>query len=133
MTGSEYTFDGLDDFEQTLSRMIEKEYPQEFRSLVVQVAHELQGRVKENSPKKTGNLRRNWKVGAIRKEGDTYYIDVYNNTEYAEPVEYGHRGRNGKGFIPGSHMLAISLEEVNARLPDFLRDWLSDFLNCHEL
>ena len=89
--------------------------------------------VKENTPKKTGRLQDSWKVGKIEKRGDEYYIEVYTNVEYAEPVEYGHRTRGGKGFVKGKHMMAISLEEVSARLPAYLQEWLNDFISTHDL
>lgn len=133
MSRTEYRFDGLDALEQQLSRMIEEEYPAEFRALVIQIAYELQGKVKEKTPRKTGWLQDNWKVGPIVKKGDTYYIEVYNNVEYVEPVEYGHRNRGGRGFVPGKHMMELSLEELNQALPGYLREWLSDFISTHDL
>ena len=54
MSRTEYRFDGLDAQEQQLSRMIEEEYPAEFRAMVIQIARELQGKVKEKTPHKTG-------------------------------------------------------------------------------
>lgn len=130
---TEYRIDGLDRLEQQLSRMISQEYPQEFKKLVVQIAYELQGRVRERTPHKTGRLQDSWKVGKIQKRGDEYYIEVYTNVEYAEPVEYGHRTRGGKGFVPGKHMMELSLDEVSRRLPGFLREWLNDFISTHDL
>ena len=87
----------------------------------------------EKPPHKTGRLQDSWKVGPIVKKGDTYYIEVYTNVEYAEPVEYGHRTRGGRGFVPGKHMMELSLEELNQALPGFLREWLSDFISTHDL
>lgn len=130
---TEYRIDGLDKLEQQLSRMISQEYPKEFRKLVIQIAYELQGRVKEKTPHRTGRLQDSWKVGKIQKRGDEYYIEVYTNVEYAEPVEYGHRTRGGKGFVPGKHMMELSLDEVSRRLPGFLREWLNDFISTHDL
>lgn len=60
MSRTEYRFDGLDALEQQLSRMIEEEYPAEFRALVIQIAYELQGKVKEKTPRKTGRLQDSW-------------------------------------------------------------------------
>ena len=68
MSRTEYRFDGLDALEQQLSRMIEEEYPAEFRAMVIQIAHELQGKVKEKTPHKTGRLQDRWKVGPIVKK-----------------------------------------------------------------
>lgn len=132
MSGTDYSFDGLDQLEQQLSRMIEQEYPAEFREMVIQIAYELQGRVKENTPKKTGRLQDSWKVGKIEKRGSEYYIEVYNNVDYAEPVEYGHRTRGG-GFVPGRHMMELSLQEVAEKLPGYLQEWLDDFISTHDL
>lgn len=30
-------------------------------------------------------------------------------------------------------MMAISLEEVSARLPAYLQEWLNDFISTHDL
>ena len=130
---TEYRFDGLGQLEKRLSQMIEQEYPDDFRKMVIQIAYELQGRVKEKTPRKTGRLQDSWKVGKIQKRGDEYYIEVYTNVEYAEPVEYGHRKRGGRGFVPGHHMMELSLDELSDHLPAFLQQWLNDFISTHEL
>lgn len=131
--GTDYSFDDFDALEKKLTQMIEQEYPAEFKKMVIQIAYELQGRVKENTPHVSGILQEGWKVGKIEKRGDEYYIEVFNNVEYAEPVEYGHRTRGGKGFVKGKHMMEISLEEVNQQLPGYLQEWLSDFISTHDL
>lgn len=133
MSDTEYRFDGLDEWEKRLSQAIESQYPEAFQEMVIDLAVQLEGRVKENTPVKTGHLKREWHIGEIVKRGDEYYIEVYNNVEYAEPVEYGHRTRGGKGFVKGAHMMEISLQEVQKNLPGYLREWMNDFLNTHEL
>ena len=130
---SEYQFQDLDRWEKKLAQMIEAEYPAEFKQMVIQIAYELQGRVKERTPRDTGRLQDSWTVGSIVKRGDEYYIEVYTNVDYAEPVEYGHRTRGGKGFVPGKHMMELSLAEVGEHLTPFLQQWLNDFLNTHDL
>lgn len=133
MSGSDYSFSGLDEWESALSKAIETEYPEEFKKMVIDIANQLQKRVKELTPVKYGHLRREWHVGNIVKNGDEYYIEVYNNVEYAEPVEYGHRKQGNKGFVKGKHMMELSLADVNKALPDYLRAWLNDFLNTHDI
>jgi len=133
MSGTDYSFDGLDKLEQQLSRMIEQEYPAEFRQMVIQIAYELQGKVKEKTPKRTGRLQDSWKVGKIQNHGGEYTIEVYTNVDYAEPVEYGRRTRGGGGFVPGKHMMELSLQEVADRLPGYLQGWLDDFISTHNL
>lgn len=144
MAGTGYRLDGLDEMEKRLSEAIAHQYPEAFREMVIDIAIQLEGKVKERTPVQTGRLRNAWRVGEIRRSGDAYIIEVSNNLEYAEAVEYGHRQEAGryvpalgkrlkKSFIPGAHMLELSLAEVNARLPGYLREWLSDFLNTHEI
>lgn len=133
MSGTDYSFEGLDALEQQLAQMIEQEFPQEFEALVIQIAYELQARVKEKTPHKTGRLQDSWKVGKIKKIGDEYYIEVYTNVDYAEPVEHGHRTRGGKGFVKGVHMMEIALADIAEQLPAYLQEWLNDFISTHDL
>lgn len=133
MSNTDYSFEGLDALEQQLAQMIEQEFPREFETLVIQIAYELQARVKEETPHKTGRLQDSWKVGKIKKIGDEYYIEVYTNVDYAEPVEYGHRTRGGKGFVNGVHMMEIALADIAEQLPAFLQEWLNDFISTHDL
>lgn len=144
MAGTEYRMDGLDEWEQALARAVNEQYPAEFEAMVIQVAQELAGRVKERTPKVTSRLQNGWMVGEIKKSGSEYMIEVYNNVEYAEAVEYGHRQQPGR-FVPaigkrlkaktvkGAHMMELSLADLNAALPGFLQEWLSDFLNTHDV
>lgn len=132
MSETDYSFDGLDEWEQRLTQLIESQYPEEFRRMVIDIAADLAKTVKEKTPVDTGHLRNNWKIGNIQKRGTEYYIEVYNNIEYAEPVEYGHRTRGGS-FVKGAHMMELSLQEIQKQLPGHLRNWLDDFINTHEL
>lgn len=64
------------------------------------------------TPVDTGNLRRNWKQsGHDIKNG--YESIVFNQTEYAVYVEFGHRTRNKTGWVDGRYMLSNSVEEVD--------------------
>ena len=111
---TEYTFDGLDEWEKNLAQIIDRQYPEEFKQMVIDIAEQALGKAKELTPVQTGRLRDAW------------------NLEYAEPVEYGHRMKGG-GFKKGAHMLEVSLQEMDRKLPDYLRAWLADFLNTHDL
>ena len=96
--------------------------------------------VYDDPSRKGGTLRRGWTGGKkmdaeafaksleIEKSGKTYTITVENNVEYAPYVEYGHRTRGGKGFVPGKRMLEISEQELEALAPKILQDKLENFL-----
>ena len=63
-----------------------------------------------------GTLRKGWYITGVRKNGNTHFILIYNNVEYASFVEYGHRKRNNKGWVEGRFMLTISMKEVEHSL-----------------
>lgn len=132
MSDTDYSFEGLDKWEKQLAEAIDKQYPEEFRKMVIGLAVQLEEKVKERTPVQTGHLRREWHIGEIQKRSNEYYIEVYNNVEYAEPVEYGHRTRGGKGFQKGAHMMELSLQELQSALPGHLREWLNGFLSTHD-
>ncbi len=128
---TEYRFDGLEASEKQLHQLIERTYPNEFKQMVLQIAYELQGLTKENTPVDTSLLRDGWKVGQIKKRGSAYYVEISNNIEYVQFVEEGHRTR-GSSTVAGVKMFEISLAQVNARLPNYLKSWLQNFMQTHE-
>ena len=75
-----------------------------------------------------GNLRDQWDVLPIERNGDQYIVTVINPVEYASYVEYGHRQRPGRyvpalgkslkaNWVDGRFMLTISVQEVQAKAP----------------
>lgn len=131
MSGCIYLYEGLDEWEKELMSAIQTDFPAEFRQLVIDIASELQDQAFDRTPVRTSKLQENWKIGDIKKKGKEYYIVVYNNVEYVEYVEYGRRKKNSQEMVEGSHMMEISLAVVEARLPGYLQDWLSVFLDEH--
>ena len=125
MSSTDYGFDGLDEYAEMFERAA-REWPKEFERIVLDIAHELQGRLSSDlTPKDTGKLRGSWTVGDIVRKGGEYVIEVYTDVEYADPVNYGHRTTSG-GYVPGAHMMEISLAQVEERMPSYLRAWLQD-------
>ncbi len=91
------------------------------------------------SGKKGGTLRRGWKAGEIRKEGNVYKVEISNNIEYAPYVEYGHRQTPGRyvpelgkrlkqGWVPGKFMLTISEQELETIAPKVLENRIKEFM-----
>lgn len=102
---------GFDQLEGKLQDILEKS-PEIRNQFVGQEAELLLGRVKDNTPVDTGNLRDNgWK----RTDAVDASSTVYNNVEYAAHVEFGHRVKTKSGFtgkvVPGAKMLHIGLQE----------------------
>lgn len=86
-----------------------------------------------------GTLKRSWTVGDIQKTGDGYRVEIFNPTEYASYVEYGHRQEPGryvpalgrtlkKGWTPGKLMMTISEKEIEKAAPKLLEKKLEEYL-----
>ena len=60
---------------------------------------------KKLTPVDTGNLRKAWRITDVKKDGDSYQVTLYNNADYADYVEFGHRTINHKNWVPGKFML----------------------------
>lgn len=103
------------------------------------------GQYPEESGMTGGTLRRGWtgqaggngatyaKCLPIRQTGNVYTIDIINPVEYAPYVEFGHRTRGYKGWVPGRFMLTESEIELERKVPGILEKkllkYLGDYLN----
>ena len=98
------------------------------------------GQYPSGSGKAGGTLRRGWTAGKnqnaknyanslkINHFGDTYVIEITNPVEYASYVEYGHRTRNGKGWVEGRFMMTISEQEIKSIAPRILENKIKKLL-----
>ena len=129
---------------EAFSKQIEqlnKEQKDEFiRSCCKELAARLLAKVIKRTPSDTGILRRGWTGGvstnaaayanslSIVREGDKYHIDITNPVEYASYVEYGHRTRSHKDWVPGKFMLTVSENELNAMSDKILQAKLNKYM-----
>ena len=108
------------------------------------------GKYPQESGKKGGTLRRGWtattedeaKTGSgkgknvkeyvnnlnVRKTGNNYTIDIINPVEYGIYVEFGHRTKDGKKWIPGRLMLTTSEMELESQLDKIIEKKLLKFI-----
>lgn len=80
-----------------------------------------------------GTLRRGWTVSKIRKQGNSYIIDIINPVEYAPYVEYGHRTANGNGWVKGLFMLTVSMQEVETMTPQIMERRMRELLKVKDV
>lgn len=113
-----------DKLEKLQSADIEKFQEQ----MVKELAARMLRKVIQNTPSDTGNLRRNWAVGNVVKNGTTYEVEVFNNTEYAPYVEFGHRTANHSGWVQGKFMLTISEKELQQNADKIVQQKLERLL-----
>ncbi|WP_042348257.1 HK97 gp10 family phage protein [Bacillus massiliigorillae] len=124
---------GFEEFERDLE-IVKRRFPEEIEKFLIEIANRGLRKVKKRTPvgvytngNTGGNLRRNWKVSDVKRNGDRLSIELYNNVEYAPYVELGHRTRNG-GFVPGVYMLEMSIMELERELPKHVYALLREVL-----
>lgn len=131
-------FDGLKEFQKTIEEM-EKEKEQLMIDTIKELAARLLRKVIKRTPSDTGNLRKNWTVSDVRKNGGNYEIEVSNSTEYASYVEFGHRQTPGrfvpvigkrlkKSWVKGKFMLTISEDELKRQAPAVIEKKITEWL-----
>jgi hypothetical protein len=131
-------FDGLKEFKKIIEEM-EKEKEQLMIDTIKELAARLLCKVIKRTPSDTGNLRRNWTVSDVRKNGENYEIEVSNSTEYASYVEFGHRQTPGrfvpaigkrlkKSWVKGKFMLTISENELQKQAPAVIEKKITEWL-----
>lgn len=123
--------EGLNDFSDMLNNSCKK-FNKEAEKALVSTGNKLLRKVKLKTPVAEvdgGTLQKNWRS---KKDGELSRI-IYNNTDYALHVEYGHRTRlgkgksnppkykykpkeNGKKMVDGRYMLTKSVAEIESEL-----------------
>jgi hypothetical protein len=92
VTGSQRVLNKLAELRQSAQTTIPRRANREAAQILLAEAY-------RRSPHRTGKLRRS---GRLRDTGEGTFVEF--TAGYAEPVEHGHRLRNGK-FHPGVHFL----------------------------
>lgn len=118
----------LRDLQRRLQRLSDGDMDAFCHRTANELAARLLRKVRERTPVDTGTLRRGWDVGEIRKNGDTYEIEVINPTEYGPYVEYGHRTANHRGWVRGRFMLKMSEQDLEQMAPALIQQRLYLFL-----
>lgn len=116
---------------ELLKRVIDRTLPGEYDKPVDFTTKEgVHVHFEPHTGKKGGTLRRGWTIAqpAVRKEGNSYIVEIINPVEYASYVEYGHRTANGHGWVPGKFMMTISEQEVARLAPEYLKKRVNKYL-----
>lgn len=100
---------------EELAKKLEKlhtDTPQKVGMTLKQVAEQTIKEVKEETPADTGQLRMGWH----RENGEGLKQIIYNNVEYVNHVEYGHRvvyyGKKTNSVVPGVFMLKRTMDKL---------------------
>lgn len=100
------------------------------QDILLELAFRAEAKIKRRTPVDTGALRRNWKVSKVIKKGNTYEVEISNNTEYAQFVEFGHRyGIDLTKWKEGRYMMTISMKEVEREMAAVIQKRQLELLN----
>lgn len=119
-------------FKKALDERVVDRFIQDF---LFEMAWRANRKIKKRTPvgvgtENPGNLRRNWKVSRITKQGRSFSIDNYNDTHYAIYVEYGHRtGKDLTNWVEGKFMMTVSMQEIEREWPKYLEKRLGELLD----
>lgn len=125
--------EGAAEFERKLAD-IGRRFPQARDKFLKQEAELVKGRAVLRTKVKGGTLRAAWS----RTQPAGGRIEVYNNTDYAAHVEYGHRLKNRKTkewlrdktgklkFVPGVKMLEQAIDTTRGTIQADARKILGD-------
>lgn len=141
----------LDAFSKKLQQATNSDLDKFLEDCAKQLAIRLLRRTIQKTPKDLGNLQRGWtakpgtppcreyqqkntpeqwaETAMVKRTGKQVQITISNPIEYAVYVEYGHRTRNSRGWVPGQFMLTLSIAEVEGMKTGILQDLLFKFLN----
>lgn len=124
-----FDFSELEGLEHDLRRIAK--HDGEIRKVSERVLNKLAKTVlaatKSNTPVQSGTLRRNWQRTPVKVDvfKDEVSVEIYNITEYAPYVEYGHRiVVNGVtvGFKDGVLMLTTAVKDAEKILPEMVEE-----------
>lgn len=119
MADFEFDTSELDKWEKRVLDIIEDEAPKEFRKIVRQAGNLLRKKVRRNTPKMSGDLRRSYRV--IIKRGNMYEVEVGTKKFYAKMVEEGHVKPGGQGFVSGKWYFREAFEDTKKEYPALLK------------
>lgn len=132
-------FSELTALRDRLERLQKTDFDAFCKAVTKDIAARLLRKTIQKTPVDTGELRRSWTVGDIRKQGDCYYIEVINPLEYAQYVEYGHRQTPGRyvpaigkrlkrSWVQGKFMLTLSENEIQRDMDKIIKQKLIQLL-----
>lgn len=111
------------------------DFEEKFEEELSKLAYEFLEKLVERTSIQNGEeVKENWVVGPIVQDEEGWHIQVYNTSKLAKNMEYGYRttdvSQNITLFVPGNHMVRISLQESNNDLNSEIVTWFKNY--CKE-
>jgi hypothetical protein len=120
---------GLDEFQAKL-KTVERKAPDRILDKLDAEGKELKKAVRKNTPKRTGKLKKSWKLAPVEKIQGGYQKGLYSKDPKFPLVEKGHRKvtQSGKeiGWTPGKFFLEKTVKEREEETAEELDKWLDE-------
>lgn len=119
---------GLKDFQRQIEKLSP---PSEFvEAFANELAQRLYRELINNTPYITHTLQRGWTIKSIKKDKDTFIVEIVNPVEYASYVNYGHRTIkvDGYGWCPGILFVEKAEDNVEKMSKPLLEQRMNDYL-----
>ena len=101
---------GFDKMQEALKALDLEENKKDCLVMMNMIGQVVKDSTKVKTPVDTGELRKSW----FFKTKSALSVQIYNSQKYAEPVEEGHKTKNGKSFVPGIKMLDKAITETKS-------------------
>lgn len=126
-----FDFSEFEKLAKTFKKAVDERVIERFiQDFLLEMAMRSLRRIKKRTPVDTGELRRNWKVGRVVRQGSAYVVEIYNNTDYASFVEFGHRyGADLTKWREGVFMMTIPMQQIEKEIPKYLEKRMAGLLN----
>lgn len=140
MANVELDFSELSEFNASMLRMVEKDFPNEAKKFMQRAGNALTKDMRQNyrrlTKRKTGNLIRGLSRGrAYFYAGDEYQIRVKNKAPHAHLIEHGHRvvghkpNMTFKGkYVKGRHVAGMSANQFGKKYVELADKFVDDLL-----
>lgn len=107
-------------------------------SCLKEIALRFLRKVIKDTPSVTGTLRKGWAIHLnnlkVDKKNGEYSITLTNDAQneegvrYASYVEYGHRDRSLKGWVPGQFIMTIAEKDIRNLTPKLVEKKVTTML-----
>ncbi len=121
----------LDNLERAL-REIGLRYPDQAQAMLNEMVKVTRRIAISRTPKsllnkpETKHMINRWKSNRVKRKGDTFIGEVRNKAPHAHLVEDGFESAGG--FVEGQKVLALTLEELDEKVPSMIDDLIDDVL-----
>lgn len=128
MAGNSFEMKGLDEFQKKI-KTIEKKAPDRILKELDRQGNRLRRKARENTPEKSGQLIKGYRLTKSEKSGGGYQKGLYNRAPHHHLVNNGHRkvtpGGRVIGFTAGLFYIEKTIAQQEPIIMSELQGWLS--------